>query len=183
MTTLIEAMKLALEALEGCYDVNEWPADGRTKQDHAITALRTAIAEAEKQEPVAWMIEWNGGPTGNLFRNKGYATREMQRLNMLRPQDRRRLVPLYTTPPAQEFVCSTGMCHYKAKRPWVGLTEQDLSAINQSCLTKLQAAISTEALLKALEEIASTDPVDAALDPDKAQRIASAAIAAAKGGA
>ena len=34
------------------------------------------------------------------------------------------------------------------KREWVGLTEQDLSAINQSCLTKLQAAISTEALLK-----------------------------------
>lgn len=36
-------------------------------------------------------------------------------------------------------------------------------------------------LLKALEDIASTDLVDAALDPDKAQRIASVAIAAAKG--
>jgi hypothetical protein len=23
---------------------------------------------------------------------------------------------LYTTPPAQEFVCSTGLCHYKAQR-------------------------------------------------------------------
>jgi hypothetical protein len=35
-----------------------------------------------------------------------------------------------TTPPAQEFVCSTGLCHYKEQREWVGLTDeewQDLS--------------------------------------------------------
>ena len=25
-----------------------------------------------------------------------------------------KLIPLYTTPPAQEFTCSTGLCHYKA---------------------------------------------------------------------
>ena len=42
-------------------------------------------------------------------------------------------IPLYTTPP---------------QRPWVGLTEKDFSAINQSCLTKLQAAISAESILK-----------------------------------
>ena len=41
----IEAMKQALEALE---DGDHWE-----KQD-AITALRQAIAEAEKQEPVSW---------------------------------------------------------------------------------------------------------------------------------
>jgi hypothetical protein len=40
---------------------------------------------------------------------------------------------LYTTPP---------------KREWVGLTEEDFSAINQSCLTKLQAATSAESILK-----------------------------------
>ena len=34
------------------------------------------------------------------------------------------------------------------KRPWVGLNEQDFSAINQSCLTKLQAATSAESILK-----------------------------------
>jgi len=34
--------------------------------------------------------------------------------------------PLYTAPPAQEIVCSTGLCHYKpaAQRPWVGLTDE-----------------------------------------------------------
>jgi len=34
------------------------------------------------------------------------------------------------------------------KRSWVGLTEEDFSAINQSCLTKLQAATSAESILK-----------------------------------
>jgi hypothetical protein len=34
------------------------------------------------------------------------------------------------------------------QRPWVGLTEKDFSAINQSCLTKLQAATSAESILK-----------------------------------
>lgn len=34
------------------------------------------------------------------------------------------------------------------KRPWVGLSETDFSAINQSCLTKLQAATSAESILK-----------------------------------
>lgn len=40
---------------------------------------------------------------------------------------------LYTEPP---------------QRPWVGLTEEDFVAINQSCLTKLQAAGSAESILK-----------------------------------
>jgi hypothetical protein len=38
----------------------------------------------------------------------------------------------------------------EAEKPvaWVGLTEKDFSAINQSCLTKLQAATSAESILK-----------------------------------
>lgn len=35
-----------------------------------------------------------------------------------------------------------------AQRQWVGLTEKDFSAINQSALTKLQAATSAESILK-----------------------------------
>ncbi len=76
--TLIEAAKQALDALEAHADIG-------IKSDKAITALRTAIEQAEKQ-------------------------------------------------PAQ--------------RQWVGLTEKDFSAINQSCLTKLQAATSAESILK-----------------------------------
>lgn len=44
----IEAMKLALEALE-------MDSFYGTKKQEAITSLRQAIAKAEKQEPVAWM--------------------------------------------------------------------------------------------------------------------------------
>lgn len=37
---------------------------------------------------------------------------------------------------------------WEPKRTWVGLTEKDFSAINQSSLTKLQAATSAESILK-----------------------------------
>ena len=46
----IEAMKQALEALEAHADIG-------IKSDKAITALRTAIEQAEKQEPVAWLTK------------------------------------------------------------------------------------------------------------------------------
>jgi hypothetical protein len=72
----IEAMKLALEAWDTGLDKRP-----------AMEALRTAIAEAEKQEPVAWMDEF-----GNVFplgaqRGPKYLNEPMK--------------PLYTTPPAQ----------------------------------------------------------------------------------
>lgn len=35
------AMKLAEEALARCYDVNDWPADGQTIQDQALSAIRS----------------------------------------------------------------------------------------------------------------------------------------------
>ena len=34
------------------------------------------------------------------------------------------------------------------QRLWIGLTEEDVPAINQSCLTKFQAAMSAESILK-----------------------------------
>ena len=48
----VEAMKQALEALEKIDGAMPFPV-GRS----AITALRTAIEQAEKQEPVAWVDE------------------------------------------------------------------------------------------------------------------------------
>jgi hypothetical protein len=59
MTTLIEAARQALEALDTAY--YQTCSVGRQKDWHqitkAITALRTAIAEAEKQEPVAQDVQ------------------------------------------------------------------------------------------------------------------------------
>lgn len=71
----IEAMKLALEALER-YD-DEWLEDGRRIYvDDEISALRTAIEQAQEQEPVAWMHDSHVGFN----------------------------VPLYTAPPQREWV-------------------------------------------------------------------------------
>lgn len=80
---------------------------------------RQAIEQAEKQdvpevgfgnmEPVAW-IEWDDknncisvGADPIRFDDQMYEV-----------ADGFSFKPLYTTPPAQEFVCSTGLCHYKA---------------------------------------------------------------------
>ena len=59
----IEAMKQALEALE--YIHTETTEDEDELIHAAITALRTAIAEAEKQEPVAWLY-WDSWGTMKL---------------------------------------------------------------------------------------------------------------------
>jgi hypothetical protein len=77
----ITAMKQALEALTRIWEdgLENFPESGH---DAAITALRTAIAEAEKQEPVAWMdasetaLSWENYLDG--------------------------MKPLYTTPPAAQ---------------------------------------------------------------------------------
>jgi hypothetical protein len=48
-----EAMAKALEqcvnALSRCYDVSDWPADGRTVQDEAIRTGKAVIAEYRKE--------------------------------------------------------------------------------------------------------------------------------------
>jgi hypothetical protein len=74
----IEAMRQALEALE--YEASRGNDDAYRIQREA---LRTAIAEAETQEPVAWM--WKDGTmTFDADRADGTWT------------------PLYTTPPAEQ---------------------------------------------------------------------------------
>jgi hypothetical protein len=61
---------------------------------------------APVQEPVAWMKEGWGPDCGPYI--------EFYRDDEMGWRDRKEWTPLYTTPPAQEFVCSTGLCHYKA---------------------------------------------------------------------
>ncbi len=73
----IEALKQALEALEAHADIG-------IKSDKAITALRTAIEAAEKQEPVAWV---NLDQYGNLHESSSQTV----------PPD---TFPVYRHPPA-----------------------------------------------------------------------------------
>jgi hypothetical protein len=79
----IEAMKLALEALE---NVRSYDKQDLYRLDEDITALRTAIAEAEKQQPVAYVTGYYGGRC------------VIEPLNpaMVMPSG----MALYTTPPA-----------------------------------------------------------------------------------
>ena len=115
----IEAMKQALEALESYHSYMEplttvfggprVPAEQSTtgKVEKAITALRTAIEQAEKQEPHSWYSaehdEWMLDKT----------RKEHERLNSYTHKVGGFDLPLYTTPPA-------------AQRQWVGLTDEDI---------------------------------------------------------
>ena len=106
----IEAMKRALEALETYHGYMEplttvfggprVPAEQSTtgKVEKAITSLRQAIAEAEKQEPVAWH---EPGAYGNVTTHKDWALANGWQ-------------PLHT--------------HPQPKREWVGLTDEERSA-------------------------------------------------------
>jgi hypothetical protein len=105
----IEAMKQALEALGLLVEERSFEAmdDGYA----AITTLRTAIKQAEKQEPVAWVEPefWSYLERSNC----GTAYRL--------PDGARQ--PLYTTPQPQ--------------REWVGLTEEEHTqiAVDAGCMS------------------------------------------------
>lgn len=71
---LIEAARQALEALESLFgipdklaggggDVAVWRLGGSARTQAAIEALRKAIAEVEKQEPVAYLAWREGQPS------------------------------------------------------------------------------------------------------------------------
>ncbi len=102
----ITAMKQALEALESCTPADTstghvvWPSYDEQAVAQAITTLRTAIAEAEKQEPVAW-----------LYRD-AWGTLKLSQI-MPPPTG---AFPVYTTPPS-------------AQRQWVGLTDDEIKEI------------------------------------------------------
>jgi len=90
--TNLEVMKFALGALEDVF--------GKNKVDvGAITALRQAIEQAEKQKPVAWMMTNAMG--------KPYFRKKPQD-KVFNPQ------PVYTAPLARE---------------WVGLTAEDYDSM------------------------------------------------------
>ena len=142
----IEAMKQALEAL-WMANTRQWPEN---KIGAAINALSAAIAEAEKQEPLGYWNAVEGWVELPEETHKPVAWVYPEALEAFRQgkpwtaygadgkgpnSDGVERISLYTTPPA-------------AQRTWVGLTEKDFSAINQSCLTKLQAATSAESILK-----------------------------------
>ena len=80
----IEAMKQALEALDSKYIVNcgAWVV----QRTNAMTALRQAIEQAEKQEPF------------------GYFQLDLRMDAWVQNRDNKKGVPFYTAPPKREWV-------------------------------------------------------------------------------
>ena len=155
----ITVMKQALEALElnnstwkalaDSGDAGWWLAE---EQDHykqteqAITSLRQAIAEAEKQEPVkqfaqeSFMQLW-----------QSYCDKKME------VEDLKEQLETLTQPEQEPWVCECGADSYLAckcsiksppQRQWVGLNWDDLPEIYVGDIAFLHGAKWAEAKLK-----------------------------------
>jgi len=122
----IEAMKQALEALEeACGDrcnAEYNPCYART----AITALRQAIEQAEKQEPVAKVV---------LTETLGLPC--LQWLDLDRQFDFKGGEYLYTTPQPQ--------------REWVGLMEEEIAELHHEIKVRLMGTFKIEDIYRAIE--------------------------------
>jgi hypothetical protein len=143
----IEAMKQALEALEAHADIG-------IKSDKAITALRQAIEQAEKQEPVAWRFQsavggWAYGkepPIGSKYAVEPLYTAPVHASDMsekhVHESDKDRHIAMRKTTRDEkivnpgvyevpEFECPRcGHCCQQKK--WVGFTHEELAWLNEA---------------------------------------------------
>jgi hypothetical protein len=130
----IEAMKKALDALEAHADIG-------INSDKAITALRQAIEQAEKQEPVGWLDS-----EGRFSYFKHLDSDE----------------PLYTAPPNQEWenVTDDALIEEVRKRGftirdaqisskrWIGLTDEEYKFLHNKNYNYEELARAVEIKLK-----------------------------------
>jgi hypothetical protein len=84
------------------------------KMCEAITAIKQARS-APVQEPVAWQVMVEDEAMEE-FSVKDAAYDWCVQQKLAGSPYSYWIRPLYTTPTAQEFVCSTGLCHYKANK-------------------------------------------------------------------
>ena len=146
-----EALTLALEALEICEQDGYIPV--RLTRD-AITAIKRALA-APVQEPV--------GCEGAIVNGRVYADRlehdykfecEAGPLHLCNDwvEFRRcfEWLATHTTPPAQEIVCSTGLCHYRKPQEEPDWKAEYLKSVESGCIT-------LDELREALAELEATN--------------------------
>ena len=120
----VSAMKQAVEALEMYINMDTHDEAHILEVDiapKAITALRTAIEQAAKQEPVAWVCY---GMSSDEKHSIDYEQDDIDALPVG--------TMLYTTPPVQEFVCSTGFCRFTLTQTNVGIGERGMQAYEEA---------------------------------------------------
>ncbi len=136
----IEVMKQALEALETCM----YP---QQKQIQAITSLRQAIEQAEKQEP-------------DKLRHieEGHCLLDVDERAWRLIVENRGGCRCYRSPPC--FACSEPISEKEMnevgytyttpqpKREWVGLTDEEIDALEKKSQNALHGIILAEAKLK-----------------------------------
>jgi hypothetical protein len=101
ITLTREEAQQVLDALERCYDVIDWPADGETPQDDAAKLLRARLSAPEPEpEPAAWAMP---RPDGLL-------------LDIITPEEHESYGGEYTTP----------LYTAQPQREWQGLTDEEI---------------------------------------------------------
>jgi hypothetical protein len=128
----ITAMKLALDALE--YEAKR-SGDGAYLLERE--ALRQAIEQAEKQEPVAWESILGAVARGWCYEENANKTMDSD----LAVAIAKEVQALYTTPQPQfgdtSAAYMVGVQDGKKQREWVGLTDEEIEeGIKQSWVTE-----------------------------------------------
>ena len=156
----IEAMKQALEALE-CIFASTHPYRGddstftdkaSTLGDKAITCLRQAIEQAEKQEPVAYNKTEINGFVQNLYDKKMQEGKHGHYETMFHCVHQ--AIARVTPPPLtggddrRHIICLCPDCATPPQRTWVGLTDEELAEFSDAKLGSYDLCLEVEAKLK-----------------------------------
>ena len=144
----IEAMKQALEALEWIVRVNAMDYEYKQKAAEPITALRQAIAEAEKEATLQEMSDigqeiepWD---TSDMAHRSGGLSVEQEPVAWMRDDG--------TLLFADGNVFAVGQAFYTAppKREWVGLTDDEIHKIIDDCTPNNAAQVELSDFAKAI---------------------------------
>ena len=99
----------------------DWLLTMYSSAKEEVERLQSALEAQPQQEPVAWAISYDGETPYAIWPDGDGALLDLE---VKRQGGTTCKLPLYISAPAQEFTCSTGLCHYR--KP---LTDEQVSAI------------------------------------------------------
>lgn len=150
----VEVMKQALDALEYAHATCPYE---RARQDRATADLRKAIAQAEKAEPAAWAISYDGGKTPYSLWEGGDGA--LLDLEIKRMGGSAQKMALYTASPAAQpsqqepdrlHLAAMDLARKQAGR--INELEAEVERFRADAMNEKSARQSLEQQLAALEE-------------------------------